>query len=78
MVSPGRPTPFPSVRDPPELRQGMAYCLTNNIWGTNYAMVGKGELREGKPHACLKTGLAGCSGAHLPRTGRGLRQRMCT
>jgi hypothetical protein len=38
MVSPGRPTPFPSLRDPPELRQGMAHCLANNIWGTNYVM----------------------------------------
>lgn len=33
VVSPGQPTPFPSLRDPPDLRHGMAHCLCNNVWG---------------------------------------------
>lgn len=38
MVSPGHATPFPSLRDPPDMRRGVSHCLTNNIWGTNYVM----------------------------------------
>ncbi|EFN51908.1 hypothetical protein CHLNCDRAFT_54763 [Chlorella variabilis] len=38
LVSPVRHTPFPSLSTPPDLRHGVSYCLTNNIWGTNYAM----------------------------------------
>ena len=39
LVSPGRPNPLPSIRDPPEMKHGMAHCLVNNMWGTNYVMV---------------------------------------
>lgn len=38
LVSPGNPTPFPSLTRPPDLSQGMSFCLHNNVWGTNYVM----------------------------------------
>ncbi|EFN55987.1 hypothetical protein CHLNCDRAFT_145354 [Chlorella variabilis] len=38
VVSPGRHTPFPSLSVPPELLYGASYCLSNNIWGTNFPM----------------------------------------
>jgi hypothetical protein len=38
LVSPGHPTPFPSVVHLPDLEQGMHFNLVNNIWGTNYVM----------------------------------------
>ncbi len=38
LVSPGEPTPFPNVRHAPDLSQGVAFNLANNIWGTNYVM----------------------------------------
>lgn len=38
LVSPGRPTPFPIVREKPDVREGMSFNLANNIWGTNYIM----------------------------------------
>ena len=36
VVSPGRPTPFPVLKAPPDLSQGLSFLLSNNIWGTNY------------------------------------------
>ncbi|GAB4813534.1 hypothetical protein N2152v2_000580 [Parachlorella kessleri] len=38
LVSPGSPTPFQVLSSPPDLKQGVSFALTNNIWGTNYAM----------------------------------------
>ena len=38
LVSPGRPTPFPSVVHLPDLHAGMHFNLVNNVWGTNYVM----------------------------------------
>lgn len=38
LVSPGEPTPFPSVRAKPDMTKGMSFNLANNIWGTNYVM----------------------------------------
>ena len=36
LVSPGRPMPFPSLTERPDLNFGVSHCLQNNIWGTNY------------------------------------------
>ena len=38
LVSPGQPTAFPNTRTQPDLTQGMAFNLANNLWGTNYVM----------------------------------------
>ena len=38
LVSPGKPTPFPSIENLPDLEQGMHFNLHNNVWGTNYVM----------------------------------------
>lgn len=38
LVSPGKPTPFPTVEELPDLTAGMHFNLHNNIWGTNYVM----------------------------------------
>ncbi|KAK9821791.1 hypothetical protein WJX81_004092 [Elliptochloris bilobata] len=39
LVSPGKRTPFPNL-DPAavDMSQGVSFCLSNNIWGTNYVM----------------------------------------
>jgi len=36
LISFGPPTPFPTPRAAPDVSQGMAFCLYDNIWGTNY------------------------------------------
>ncbi|KAL4430828.1 hypothetical protein ABPG75_006084 [Micractinium tetrahymenae] len=36
LVSPGEPWPFPNLSKQPDLREGVAHNLANNIWGTNY------------------------------------------
>lgn len=33
LVSPGEASPFPVVNRKPDMKQGMAYNLLNNIWG---------------------------------------------
>lgn len=38
LVSPGVPTPFPTVSQQPDMCAGMSFNLANNIWGTNYVM----------------------------------------
>lgn len=32
LVSPGKPTPFPKLSTPPDMAEGMAFHLVNNIW----------------------------------------------
>ncbi len=38
LVAAGAPSPFPRVRDLPDMAQGLSFCLHNNVWGTNYVM----------------------------------------
>jgi hypothetical protein len=38
LVAAGAPSPFPRVRDPPDMAQGLSFCLHNNVWGTNYPL----------------------------------------
>jgi hypothetical protein len=38
LVCTGAPTPFPVLRGAPDMSQGVAFNLANNIWGTNYVM----------------------------------------
>ena len=32
LASPGRPMPFPNLREQPDLTEGISFCLVNNIW----------------------------------------------
>jgi hypothetical protein len=36
LASPGRPALLPNLRHPLDMEQGVAFCLHNNLWGTNY------------------------------------------
>ncbi|KAL4451756.1 hypothetical protein ABPG75_007418 [Micractinium tetrahymenae] len=36
LVSPGSPKVLPELRRKPDMRQGVAFCLMTNLWGTNY------------------------------------------
>ena len=38
LVCIGEPTPFPTPMEQPDVKQGFAFNLVNNIWGTNYIM----------------------------------------
>ncbi|KAK9798230.1 hypothetical protein WJX73_010911 [Symbiochloris irregularis] len=46
LVSPGTPTPFPTVRQQPDMSAGMSFNLANNVWGTNYVMWQPYEARD--------------------------------
>ena len=32
LVSPGHPWPVPRVRQPPQMAEGVSFCLFNNLW----------------------------------------------
>ncbi|MEW5303240.1 MAG: hypothetical protein WDW36_005948 [Sanguina aurantia] len=38
LVSPGQATPLPNVDQVPDLSLGMSFCLTNNVFGTNFVL----------------------------------------
>jgi hypothetical protein len=40
IVSPGLPTPFPVGNVKPDMQQGMAFCMLNNVWGERRAFYG--------------------------------------
>lgn len=36
LASPGQPMTLPNVQHQPDMREGVAFNLHNNMWGTNY------------------------------------------
>lgn len=38
LVCAGYPNPFPNLHSTPDMGEGVAFNLANNIWGTNYIM----------------------------------------
>ncbi len=46
LVSPGKPTPFPNPRRLPDLEEGVAFNLVNNVWVSGVGRVDIGAVQR--------------------------------